>query len=76
MREQVHEAIQRALTPDERALEKIRGQGKLTARERIALLVDEGSFIEDGVLANNLAQGLPADGVVTGRVTPWSMSSP
>ena len=29
MREQIHDAVQRALTPDERALEKIRGQGKL-----------------------------------------------
>ena len=47
MREQIHEAVQRALTPDERALEKIRGQGKLTARERIDLLLDAGSFVED-----------------------------
>ena len=67
MREQIHDAVQRAVTPDERALEKIRGQGKLTARERIDLLVDEGSFVEDGVLANAAATGLPADGVVTGR---------
>src|SRR5207248_3426886 len=41
-------------------------KGKLFARERIALLVDEGSFIEDGRYANALADGLPADGVVTG----------
>ena len=67
VREQIHDAVQRAVTPDERALEKIRGQGKLTARERIDLLVDEGSFVEDGVLANAMATGLPADGVVTGR---------
>src|SRR5262245_54050638 len=69
MREQIHDAVQRALTPDERALEKIRGQGKLTARERIDLLVDDGSFVEDAVLANAMASGLPADGVVTGRGT-------
>jgi acetyl-CoA carboxylase carboxyltransferase component len=69
MREQIHEAVQRALTPDERALEKIRGQGKLTARERIDLLLDTGSFVEDAVLANAMATGLPADGVVTGRGT-------
>ncbi len=69
MREQIHEAVQRALTPDERALEKIRGQGKLTARERIDLLLDAGSFVEDAVLANAMAAGLPADGVVTGRGT-------
>jgi methylmalonyl-CoA decarboxylase subunit alpha len=41
-------------------------RGKLFARERIALLVDEGSFAEDGRYANVLAEGLPADGVVTG----------
>ena len=41
-------------------------RGKLFARERIALLTDEGSFTEDGRYANALADGLPADGVVTG----------
>jgi acetyl-CoA carboxylase carboxyltransferase component len=44
-------------------------RGKLFARERIARLVDEGSFVEDGELANALAEGLPADGVVTGQAT-------
>ncbi len=44
-------------------------KGKLFARERIALLVDEDSFVEDGLLANVLADGLPADGVVTGLAT-------
>jgi methylmalonyl-CoA decarboxylase subunit alpha len=44
-------------------------KGKLFARERIALLVDEGSFVEDGLLANALADGLPADAVVTGAAT-------
>ena len=43
--------------------------GKLFARERIALLIDEGSFAEDGRYANVLADGLPADGVVTGTGT-------
>ncbi|GAA2680669.1 acyl-CoA carboxylase subunit beta [Actinoplanes palleronii] len=41
-------------------------KGKLFARERIALLADEGSFVEDGIYANSLADGLPADGVITG----------
>src|SRR4051812_34359544 len=40
--------------------------GKLFARERIARLVDAGSFVEDAALANNLDADLPADGVVTG----------
>ena len=69
MGDEIRDAIERAVTPDERALEKIRGQGKLTARERIDLLLDEGSFAEDAVLANATATGLPADGVVTGRGT-------
>jgi acetyl-CoA carboxylase carboxyltransferase component len=43
--------------------------GKLFARERVRLLVDEGSFVEDGLYANALAAGLPADGVVTGLAT-------
>src|SRR5688500_20199395 len=41
-------------------------QGKLFARERIARLTDADSFVEDGTLANALAEELPADGVVTG----------
>src|SRR5579863_2002080 len=41
-------------------------QGKLFARERIARLVDPGSFVEDAALANNLDTELPADGVITG----------
>ncbi len=41
-------------------------KGKLFARERIALLVDAGTFVEDGMLANVLAGDLPADGVITG----------
>ena len=41
-------------------------KGKLFARQRIAHLCDDGSFVEDGLLANNQAQGLAADGVITG----------
>jgi len=44
-------------------------KGKLFCRERVALLVDEGSFVEDGALANVVAGDLPADGVVTGTAT-------
>ena len=44
-------------------------KGKLFARERIARLVDAGSFVEDGQLANVLAGDLPADGVITGVAT-------
>ncbi|RJL33662.1 acyl-CoA carboxylase subunit beta [Bailinhaonella thermotolerans] len=41
-------------------------KGKLFARERIRLLVDEDSFVEDGLYANVMAGDLPADGVITG----------
>jgi acetyl-CoA carboxylase carboxyltransferase component len=41
-------------------------RGKMFARERIAALVDPESFVEDGRYANVLADGLPADGVITG----------
>ena len=44
-------------------------RGKLFARDRIAFLVDKGSFTEDGRYANVLAAGLPADGVITGTGT-------
>ncbi len=41
-------------------------QGKLPVRERIGLLIDEGSFAEEALLANWEDDGLGADGVVTG----------
>jgi acetyl-CoA carboxylase carboxyltransferase component len=43
-------------------------KGKLSARERIDLLLDEGSFRETGVFARSrgAAQEVPADAVVTG----------
>jgi methylmalonyl-CoA decarboxylase subunit alpha len=44
-------------------------KGKLFARERVRLLVDDGSFVEDGAFANALAPDLPADGVITGTAT-------
>ena len=48
-------------------------QGKLTARERIALLIDDGSFVELGIhgrphVSQRAMDGVeaPADGVITG----------
>ncbi|GIU83538.1 MAG: putative carboxylase YngE [Acidimicrobiales bacterium] len=49
--------------------EKLASAGKLFVRDRLELLLDEGSFVEDGLLANALADDLPADGVVTGQGT-------
>src|SRR3954463_2832936 len=46
--------------------DKLDRQHKLFVRDRLALLLDPGSFVEDGLLANAMATDLPADGVVTG----------
>ncbi|WP_100331003.1 acyl-CoA carboxylase subunit beta [Bacillus xiapuensis] len=46
--------------------EKNKEQGKLFVRERLRLLFDDDLQVEDGLFANVLADGLPADGVVTG----------
>ena len=54
-------------------IEKQHASGKLTARERIAALVDAGSFQEIGVFAKHRStyfgmdgKEMPAEGVVTG----------
>ncbi|MBL9023398.1 MAG: acyl-CoA carboxylase subunit beta [Myxococcales bacterium] len=49
--------------------EKNSEQKKLFARERVRLLCDEGSFVEDALFANAVDPELPADGVVTGMAT-------
>ncbi len=67
VRRRIREAHEASERPSEQAAAKLEAQGKLYVRDRIALLVDEGSFVEDGRYANALAPGLPADGVVTGR---------
>ena len=46
--------------------DKLAGQGKLFVRDRLELLLDTDSFVEDALLANAAADDLPADGVVTG----------
>ncbi|MGL5867409.1 MAG: carboxyl transferase domain-containing protein, partial [Dermatophilaceae bacterium] len=55
--------------PSEKAAATLASQGKLAVRGRVGLLVDDGSWVEDGRYANARAAGLPADGVVTGRGT-------
>jgi acetyl-CoA carboxylase carboxyltransferase component len=59
--------------PSEKATQAQRAKGKLTARERIALLLDEGSFREVGALRRHRATGFGleekrpyTDGVITG----------
>ena len=63
----VADAFERAYAGGpERHREKSAQQGKLPVRERVARLLDDGSFTEDALLANWEAEGLGADGVVTG----------
>ncbi|MGF9890140.1 acyl-CoA carboxylase subunit beta [Priestia megaterium] len=49
----------------EKYKEKLAKQQKLFVRDRLALLFDDEKYEEDGMFANNKAEGLPADGVVT-----------
>jgi len=53
----------------ERHRQKSAEQGKLPVRERVARLLDDGSFVEEALLANWQEDGLGADGVVTGLGT-------
>ncbi len=64
---EVAAAREATLAPSETAAAKLAKQGKLYVRDRIAFLLDGGTFVEDGQLANANATGLPADGVVTGQ---------
>lgn len=57
----------RAGGPDEYQ-ERLLERGKMFVRDRVELICDPGSFVEDGLLANALAdEQLGADAVVTGR---------
>jgi acetyl-CoA carboxylase carboxyltransferase component len=60
-------AREATLAPPEQAAAKLAHARKLYVRDRLALLFDADTFVEDGQLANALATGLPADGVVTGQ---------
>ncbi len=64
--QQVLEKKQDIIKGDAERVEKQRAAGKLTARERIAKLVDQGSFVEMDTLASRGGEGA---GVVTGYGT-------
>ncbi|HET7589104.1 MAG TPA: carboxyl transferase domain-containing protein [Solirubrobacterales bacterium] len=72
--EQLHERRAKAkLGGGSEKIAKQHERGKLTARERIELLVDEGTFVEMGIhgrphFAQRMMDGVeaPADGVITG----------
>jgi acetyl-CoA carboxylase carboxyltransferase component len=63
----VEKHIERALQGNlEKDREKLARANKRFVRDRLERLLDPGSFVEDGLLANALAGSLPADGVITG----------
>ncbi len=71
---QLEERKQQAYSAgSERSVERQHAKGKMTARERVELLVDPGSFVELDLLARHRAHGMGieaerpyTDGVVTG----------
>ena len=73
----LHDKLSKAkLGGGENRIEKQHAKGKLTARERITLLVDEGSFEEIGALVTHRTkdfgmadQIIYGDGVITGHGT-------
>src|SRR4030065_2804074 len=52
----------------EEAAKKHHGRGKLTARERLYLLIEKETFVETGMLGSEFGvdELVPADGVITG----------
>jgi methylmalonyl-CoA decarboxylase subunit alpha len=65
--DELNRRVRRALAGNQaKAGDKLARQGKMFVRDRLDLLLDPSSFVEDGLLANNQADDLPADGVVTG----------
>ncbi|MEE8470574.1 MAG: acyl-CoA carboxylase subunit beta [Dehalococcoidia bacterium] len=52
----------------EAAVQRQHEKGKLTARERLDLLIEKGTFVEVGMLGNEFESSelVPADGVITG----------
>ena len=67
LREQKKKAI---LGGGEKRIADQHAKGKLTARERLNLLLDEGSFVETDTFAvPESANSVLGDGVVTGHMT-------
>jgi acetyl-CoA carboxylase carboxyltransferase component len=64
-----HAALTAQRGGPQRHHDKLKTQQKLFVRDRVNLLLDPGSFVEDGLLANALTPEHGADGVVTGRGT-------
>ena len=76
--DQLDEATARALAGGpERHRTKAAEQGKLPVRERVAQLLDPGSFAEEGLLASWESDGLGAEGeaAVSGHAAPREAAS-
>ena len=76
LEELAHRQAEAARGGGEDAVARQHERGKLTARERIDLLVDEGSFVELDAFALHRSEGfgvedhrIPGDGVITGHGT-------
>jgi acetyl-CoA carboxylase carboxyltransferase component len=60
------QAVRSAIAAARRGNDPSRWPEKLPVADRLAALLDPGTWLEDGLLANASADGLPADGVRTG----------
>ncbi|MEP6816980.1 MAG: acyl-CoA carboxylase subunit beta [Marmoricola sp.] len=59
-------AVRAAIDEAARGVDASRWPDKLPVAQRLELLLDPGTWVEDGLLANAQLDGLPADGVRTG----------
>lgn len=72
MREDLARAAQLAQAAEDHARERQHPKGKLTARERLDLLFDSGTFQEIGRFAGgNINKGVPGAAVITGFGEVW-----
>ena len=76
MEKRLREREEKVLSGDPKAIAKQHSEGKLTARERLGMLLDPESFVEEFMLAETQVTDFgmaekrqPTDGVVTGHGT-------
>ncbi len=75
--DELAKATERALAGNlDAQREKLAAQHKLFVRDRIALLVDEGSFVEDALLANTLAPRATCRPTVSSPASAASTDAP
>ena len=66
MRKRIEDARSAATELTPKGAARLERDSKLHVRERVSLLFDAGTFVEDAQLAHATEPGYPADGVVTG----------